>query len=147
MLIAMTASENRKYNRRRLREKHSELRAVLTDSKNMDPDVKRVWLEALRSGEYKQGTYTMCRVGSQGAYSFCCLGVLADECIDTDWCHTGESGTHRLGAGAPASSGALLSGTRLKELGLSPLAQDALANANDGGLRFSTIANAIEECL
>jgi hypothetical protein len=40
----------------------------------MNPEVKAKWLEALRSGEYKQTLYTLrsCNGG------FCCLGVLSD---------------------------------------------------------------------
>ena len=121
-----------------------QLRAQLTASEGMDPDVKKVWLEALRSGEYKQGAYTMCRVDSEGAYSFCCLGVLADGAFNTDWYLIEHSFAHRLGSG---SYSARLSDVRLKKIGLSEAAQDALVGANDAGLRFSAIADAIEECL
>lgn len=40
----------------------------------MNPEVKAKWLEALRSGEYKQARHTLrsCNGG------FCCLGVLSD---------------------------------------------------------------------
>jgi hypothetical protein len=40
----------------------------------MNSEVKAKWLEALRSGEYKQTRYTL-RSGTNG---FCCLGVLSD---------------------------------------------------------------------
>ena len=39
----------------------------------MDPAVKQMWIDALRSGKYKQGTGHL-RVGDQ----YCCLGVLCD---------------------------------------------------------------------
>lgn len=39
----------------------------------MNPDVKTKWLEALRSGEYKQA-----RGQLQHKHGFCCLGVLCD---------------------------------------------------------------------
>ena len=39
----------------------------------MNPEVKELWLEALRSGEYEQGTRYL---NSDG--KFCCLGVLCE---------------------------------------------------------------------
>lgn len=40
---------------------------------SMNPQVKRDWIAALRSGDYKQGRHVL-RRGSQ----FCCLGVLCN---------------------------------------------------------------------
>ena len=40
----------------------------------MNPEVKTKWLEALRSGNYKQGQNYLHR----GNDEFCCLGVLCD---------------------------------------------------------------------
>lgn len=46
----------------------------------MKPEIKKIWIEALRSGKYQQG---------QGALkegdSFCCLGVLCDLYDSTGW--------------------------------------------------------------
>lgn len=42
-------------------------------TRKMDPDVKAKWVEALRSGEYKQGKGVLEQEGK-----FCCLGVLCD---------------------------------------------------------------------
>ena len=39
----------------------------------MNPRIKQRWLEALRSGEYKQTTGNL-----QNSDGFCCLGVLCD---------------------------------------------------------------------
>ena len=39
----------------------------------MNQEIKRRWVEALRSGEYKQGREALKRQGQ-----FCCLGVLCD---------------------------------------------------------------------
>lgn len=47
----------------------------------MNPDIKQRWIEALRSGDYKQGIS-----GLRGENSFCCLGVLCD-------LHSIETGT------------------------------------------------------
>lgn len=39
----------------------------------LKPEVKKKWLKALRSGEYKQAVGRLCNEGA-----FCCLGVLCD---------------------------------------------------------------------
>lgn len=39
----------------------------------MNPEIKKKWCEALRSGEYEQGTLSL-RHGN----TYCCLGVLCD---------------------------------------------------------------------
>lgn len=44
----------------------------------MNPDVKKVWVEALRSGEYRQGTGVLCVIDSKGVAHHCCLGVLCE---------------------------------------------------------------------
>ena len=45
----------------------------------MNPEIKKDWLEALRSGEYKQGEHTL-RDGDM----YCCLGVLTDLYIKSE---------------------------------------------------------------
>ena len=40
----------------------------------MNARVKKMWVEALRSGEYKQGEHTL----KNDKGEFCCLGVLCD---------------------------------------------------------------------
>ena len=39
----------------------------------MNPEVKKLWVEALRSGEYEQCHYSL-----KSGNRFCCLGVLCD---------------------------------------------------------------------
>lgn len=51
----------------------------------MNPEWKRKWVDALRSGEYKQGREVL-----KSGDEFCCLGVLADLCaregaVDGHW--------------------------------------------------------------
>jgi hypothetical protein len=41
----------------------------------MDPEIKARWVEALRSGAFKQATGTL---RSKDGYSHCCLGVLCE---------------------------------------------------------------------
>jgi hypothetical protein len=40
------------------------------------------WLEALRSGKFKQGKHSLHTENSKGIQSFCCLGVLGKICAD-----------------------------------------------------------------
>lgn len=44
-----------------------------TDVK-LDPEVKRLWLEALRSGEYRQGREVLCTPDGE----YCCYGVATE---------------------------------------------------------------------
>lgn len=44
---------------------------------SMDSGLKQRWIEALRSGEYRQGQDRL-RTEHNGAASYCCLGVLCD---------------------------------------------------------------------
>lgn len=43
----------------------------------MDKQIKQRWIDALRSGNYKQGKFWL-RRGDKCESSFCCLGVLCD---------------------------------------------------------------------
>lgn len=43
----------------------------------MDPVAKSSWIEALRSGDYKQSFNLLCRLAEDGP-KYCCLGVLAE---------------------------------------------------------------------
>lgn len=50
----------------------------------MNQEVKKLWVEALRSGKYKQGKH--CLKTDDGRY--CCLGVLCEvsgQPYDSDW--------------------------------------------------------------
>jgi hypothetical protein len=42
----------------------------------MNPELKKKWVKALRSGEYKQGRGYLANKGK-----YCCLGVLAVACL------------------------------------------------------------------
>lgn len=49
----------------------------------MKPEIKKLWLEALRSGKYKQGCGALKRLDKDPntgleEFTFCCLGVLCD---------------------------------------------------------------------
>lgn len=44
----------------------------------MNPEIKQRWIEALRSGEYRQGKGQLVEPGGEKGDKFCCLGVLCD---------------------------------------------------------------------
>lgn len=44
----------------------------------MNPEVKEKWLEALRSGEYKQGRTMLKQGQSPDNLKYCCIGVLCE---------------------------------------------------------------------
>lgn len=71
---------------------------------NMNSEVKKKWLNALRSGEYKQGTNFLHKILND-EHMFCCLGVLCDlylkENPDKNWelnlnTIDGKRGVHSL---------------------------------------------------
>lgn len=43
----------------------------------MNKRIKKLWIEALRSGEYRQAQYALCKADGEEK-SYCCLGVLED---------------------------------------------------------------------
>jgi hypothetical protein len=66
----------------------------------MNKDVKALWLDALRSGEYSQAT-GMLRKSKDDSFCFCALGVLADLAIKTggvgEWTYLpGYGWAHRV---------------------------------------------------
>ena len=44
----------------------------------MNPEVKKLWVEALRGGKYVQGKGKLHYISKDGQEKFCCLGVLCD---------------------------------------------------------------------
>ena len=75
----------------------------MSDETRMKPEIKDLWVKALRSGDYKQtqGILQRTERGRDGeAVGFCCLGVLCDlavkagivEAVDMPEPDTGEKG-------------------------------------------------------
>lgn len=129
-----------------------------TTYEKMDPKVKKVWVAALRSGEYKQGRTQLCDANDR----FCCLGVLIDACIDEEWVETtagwdANDGSIRTGWGVPQYPGVIFPSIikdgslpeRLKkEINLDIDAEDQLIELNDGQhWGFKRIATWIEKNL
>jgi hypothetical protein len=55
----------------------------------MKKEMRDKWVKALRSGEYKQGMGYLRRDSGDGE-QYCCLGVLAKECLDGEWLKRGD---------------------------------------------------------
>lgn len=124
-------------------------------TQKMNPEWKTKWLEALRSGEYSQGTTRLRRSDD----TYCCLGVLVDLCIregavDYGWEETGlgyfATGPHGQilategdTASLPAEVASL---AEIHSMGKRGDGRAALYALNDShGLSFEEIANVIEE--
>ncbi len=116
----------------------------------MKPALKKQWVKALRSGEYKQGRGCMHTVGKDGGSPrFCCLGVLVDIAHEGDWelanFQVPDDVTYAIRDGVdktlypdvPAPS-------ILEEMGLDASELDGLTEHNDGGKSFKWIASYIE---
>jgi hypothetical protein len=106
-------------------------------------DLRKKWVDALRSGDYKQGKHYL----RSGDDSFCCLGVLCDI--------MGLPTSKQDGQGPYAyeSKGgnytAYLSPTIIEQVGLNNVTGRintgaSLANMNDAGSSFEDIAAVIE---
>ena len=119
----------------------------------MNPDVKEKWLEALRSGKYKQGTGALNKDGR-----FCCLGVLCDLFAEDDDCNgawqeldenaltfkpDGRPGRHAFLPDAVAEwAGIEISPS---DPFVSDDNDETLSQLNDSGRTFRQIADIIEE--
>lgn len=120
----------------------------------MNANIKKIWLKALRSGEYEQTTTRLCRPRSDGV-GFCCLGVLCDlYTIETD---LGEFEDHSSDVARESFMYRCDSGQRAvtylpEEIadwsGLDLDEQTVLAKKNDcKGFSFDQIADYVEEQL
>lgn len=100
----------------------------------MDAQLKQKWLEALRSGEYKQGKHVLRTQQDE----FCCLGVLCHVVSPNGWSTDSEGGFFygdRKGY-LPVEISRATAFPTGHEL--------ALAGMNDNGESFAEIADWIE---
>lgn len=126
----------------------------------MNPEIKALWLAALRSGEYEQGNGQLGYEVDNNQRQFCCLGVLCDlalksgavaltETVDSDGNITYASTTQHYGpavdrfylpevvmdwSGMPDDRGYLDPDNTEVNLG----------SKNDSGFTFAEIADIIE---
>ena len=100
----------------------------------MDEQIKKQWVEALRSGRYKQGREYLRTELSDGSYNYCCLGVLCDIKEVRIW-NSLYPGYHDNG---------LPNFTILDKVKLDFYTAQKLAGMNDSGASFEEIADWIE---
>ena len=111
----------------------------------MNPTVKAKWVEALRSGEYKQGMGNL-----RDAGYFCCLGVLSDlhsKETGCKWTELPDGVMSYLGqSGMPPAI--VLEWAELVDMNVLIAGEvQSLDGHNDAGVKFDQIAKAIEEQL
>lgn len=106
----------------------------------MNTDLRLKWAAALRSGEYTQGKWSLCRLDPDGEAQYCCLGVLAqiEDALEEEnnlakRCLKGSHNANTLTA------------AYLTKWGLTFAVQDKFINANDALCwTFHEIADAVE---
>ena len=114
--------------------------------KRIPAATRKRWSKALRSGEYKQSTGTMC-----SEYGWCCLGVLLDNEIDGDWVQyerlPDQYQLIRTGSGSSMEELSLRMPSQKigDQLGLDDSLARALAGLNDSGGSFDIIADLIDD--
>lgn len=108
----------------------------------MNPDIKAKWLEALRSGKYKQGTGAL-RYGD----AFCCLGVLCDVSKQGTWLpidNVYDPDAYRFVTPDGSDARGVLSLPMKEWSSLGHELSHKLISMNDAGHSFAEIADVIE---
>lgn len=106
----------------------------------MKPEIKKIWVDALRSGKYEQGQTYLKNV--EGKY--CCLGVLAEVAeFEKTSLVSNVAVPHFDDMAAVGIVGCL--GKLQKPLVYANTACEFLTDLNDNGMPFSEIADVIEE--
>jgi hypothetical protein len=99
----------------------------------LDPELKKKWVEALRSGKYRQGYGYLRYVTDE----FCCLGVLCDIYDKTLWIRNAWNYFYKYQVGT-------IPGEIADKIGITIDEQSALITKNDRPEDFSGIADFIE---
>ena len=135
----------------------------------MNKNIAKKWIKALKSGKYKQGRSYLKQFNSKGQPQHCCLGVLCElynetmkknhkKTLSTKTCddsYDTPNGYVKFGNKGGSLPLAVRKWAEIKnELGVFDIFKkddygdtilycDSLADLNDHGSRFSTIANII----
>lgn len=104
----------------------------------MNAEIKAKWLEALRSGKYRQGTEYLRTADDK----FCCLGVLCDITNPALWEKWTNGERHHDVYGFLSHTSMLPD--KIDEQAGGIAAKAHLMGMNDSGKSFSEIANYIE---
>jgi hypothetical protein len=101
----------------------------------MLPSQKQAWIEALLSGNFKQGRDNLCNIDTN---KYCCLGVYAE--INKLFHPTSRNGLK-------IAKDCFLGDIYLSDSEIDRKTQSILAGLNDDGKSFEAIATYIEENL
>lgn len=119
----------------------------------MDQEVKRRWVEALRSGEYTQGWGHLGKHWEGKKAQYCCLGVLCEVAGEpTTWLDYDEDGFKLMVTDGITAYPSYSLAARVDLPGrygefpreVEDLIGNTLADLNDAGFTFSQIADLIE---
>lgn len=116
---------------------------TVAEFKHSQEEARKIWLAALRSGQYEQCQGALGRGGR-----YCCLGVLCEEFIKHEGavlelgCDQAGDKTYDLCTGTPPETVRKWVGLRDDE-GCIP-GDGSLVDRNDSGKSFSEIADVIE---
>jgi hypothetical protein len=106
----------------------------------MDAQLKVKWVEALRSGKFKQGKDCL-----KSDFGHCCLGVLCEISGDVEW-ESRPSSMYKAIIGNSTSI-SFLPFALARRAAISAEMTDRLVRMNDNGAPFPEIADYIEKNL
>ena len=107
----------------------------------MKSAIKKAWIKALRSGEYKQGSGSLINEHDDKITGWCCLGVLCNlPRVPGEW----RGDDYWYGRSHDDTQ---LSSNLRKTVGVSEAEMNTLIDLNDSGKSFKHIAKWIEENL
>lgn len=139
--------------------------AVSKRVRKMNPEVKALWLEALRSGRFPQTDARLCNISPEdGSRSYCCLGVLSELAIENGvpvvvkdfgpatepwWVSDSLHDLRRYDRSIHYAPTKVQDWAGIDSHGYLPEDSDydSLAEANDSGVEFDGIADLIEKYL
>lgn len=107
------------------------------------PEVKRAWVQALRSGQWEQGTEFIRSRDNK----FCCLGVLCDLGRKKNWLPIQKDHEGYFYDYLGLTSDEFLPGKLPEAIGLESEQMDILIGFNDANMPFSDIADWIDKNL
>jgi hypothetical protein len=116
----------------------------------MNAEIKARWVDALRSGDFKQGTeYLVSTDEDDGGRKFCCLGVLCvifEKETGSDWKELAEDNCEEILPPIISEWAGLSEGDPHLPNSDGNRVQ-AISGLNDGGMSFEEIADRIEKHL
>lgn len=111
--------------------------------------LQKKWLKALESGEYSQTKGVLCKKNAENDYSFCCLGLLLDQVLGHQECSEEvdfNDNSVKITVMDYKDNGKYFITTDIEnKIGMIHGVADDLAQLNDDGKKFKTIAKEIRK--